>query len=244
MIITIKVRCSNSPNETHDAVVQVDGWNDWTIVETDCTQKYGRMFGMMSQCSKINENIEYNIINKIIEINTPEAVDIILDGIESITPFTKNPFNNPWLKHNTIKMLSTVGEEHLKRILDIYQNKDFGLIVSTEKMLTSILKNISEQQPNPIIAQTIQEIILNKETIEDNHTEILRYYPEYALETAEILFKQNKLQQIINILKDTNTYKTKEGYKILKLIAQRGYYEAIGLCNIIENSMPEITQDS
>jgi hypothetical protein len=244
MIVHVLAECQNTPEGQHHVTVQVNGWKDWTIIHSECTEKYGKMFGLMSKCSRITDFVEYNIILAIIHERTPEAFDIILDGIEAITPYEKRPFDNVWLLADVVKMLEEANEQHLKRILEIYTTKDFSHLADIKTMLNTVLKRISEQKPNPIIAKSIQEIIIQTGTVEDINSRILKHYPEYALETAKILFKQNKTYQTIDLLKDTNTYRTPEGYKILKSLAQMGYYEAIGLCMIIVNTMPEITEDS
>ncbi len=242
MIVHVLAHCENTPEGQHQITVQVNGWKDWTIIHSECTEKYGKMFGQMAKCNQITDFVEFNIILKIVDERTPEAFDIILDGIEATTPYERRPFDNVWFLADVVKMLEEANEQHLQRILEIYTTKDFSYLADIKRLLNVVLKRISEQKPNPIIAKRIQEIILQTGIAEDINSEILRHYPEYALETAKILFKQNKTNQTINLLKDSNTYRTPEGYKILKRLAQMGHYEAIGLCNIIENSMPEIAE--
>ncbi len=243
MIVHVLAHCENTPEGQHQITVQVNGWKDWTIIHSECTEKYGKMLGQMSKCSRITDFVEHNIILAFIHERTPEALDIILDGIEATTPDENTPFDDAQLRTEVAKMLEKANEQQLQRILEIYATKDFTYLDSIQTMLSIVLRRISEQKPNPIIAKTVQKIIIQTGIAEDINTEILKHYPEYALETAKILFNYDITHETIDLLRDTNTYQTPEGYEILERLAELGYHEAIELCMIIENTMDEITED-
>lgn len=246
MKITIQVLCKNSPNTTHEATVLVRKWGDWEIIESECSRKYGKTFAIISDCLKLTEIKEHNIISRICEQDTEKATEIILEGIEKMEPFEKHPLDNVWTRNDVENHLIRNGIKHLDKILHILSTKDFGHLAHIHKMLLRVLKKINQNHPNEQIAQLIcQQTLeeLQKRTPDEStihsYCEILKEHPKYAIQLAKELYNLNRMNEAIKIIKDTNIITTEEGYKILKEIAQLGYYEAIGLINVFKKREEE-----
>lgn len=167
MIITINIPCGNT---THPATLEVKEYEKSVVIDSECAQKYGRFFGMMSPCANYVKNNQFETIKLIIKELAPnkrnnqetiqkltELIELldreyfIIRAIRQLARFEQNAI--PAL-HKILTMYNIEKQQQAaKAIRKIQKRKQIQIPKETEYIL--ILQDAIQRRDS----RTIQKIL-------------------------------------------------------------------------------------